>query len=221
MYDSAFQQYKWRNYADASAQLDALIADYPSADVIPAAESLAAACAISIARAEYDAGRYETALDLLYTYKEQYGATSAYTQLHAEIMETLTDIRPENGEILVNYIGSGEGEFTVRSASSDACIKLEDRNNPNAYLLFYVQAQSSATISVADGDYIVKYTTGSQWYGTSSMFGKDASYTLAEDSFEFETTYTYEYIYYSIISITLYAVPNGNLETTPISADAF
>jgi TolA-binding protein len=221
LYDSALEQYSQGEYIDAQAQLDILITDYPSADVIPQAKELIASCVISLARMDYSAGNYEIALNTLTTYTEQYNVTEEYTQLYEEIMGTLADIRPENGEILVNYIGSGEGEFTVNSDSSDACIKLESKNNPETYLLFYVHANSSATISVSDGEYIVKYTTGPHWYGTNSMFGEETSYVLAEDLFEFETSYTDEYIYYSTINITLYTVFGGNLETTIITADAF
>lgn len=55
--------------------------------------------------------------------------------------------------------------------------------NPDRYTLFFVRANETATISVKEGEYIIKYTTGLTWYGTEEMFGSTASFTQADDVF--------------------------------------
>ena len=53
------------------------------------------------------------------------------------------------------------------------------------------------------------------------MFGSKASFTKADDIFEFTVTYSGGYVYYSDVSVTLYTVVGGNLSTTPIGANDF
>ena len=88
-------------------------------------------------------------------------------------------------------------------------------------MLFYVRAGDTYTVYVPDGSYVVKYTTGEYWFGLDSLFGRNATFTQADDIFTFETTTSGGYIYYDSITITLYTVVDGNLETNDISADEF
>ena len=111
--------------------------------------------------------------------------------LESKVNADLEKIRPANGKVLVNNgVTGGYSQFTVKAyADSDACIKLEDKENPDKYVMFYVQSGQSSTISVRDSKYIAKYTTGKCWFGEEAMFGKDASFTQANGTIDLTVTY--------------------------------
>ena len=130
---------------------------------------------------------------------------------------------PSNGKILSSSISGGYGELTINSGSHPMLIKVERTSDPYKYIYLYVRADSSATINVPDGDYVVKYASGDIYYGSGAEkpFGRSTSYTQADDILEFDTTYSGNYVYYSTIMLTLYAVEGGNMSTYSIDPDSF
>ena len=86
-----------------------------------------------------------------------------------------------------------------------------------------MRGDSSAKINVPDGDYLVKYASGSVYYGSGAdyPFGRNTSFSQADDVMEFSTTYSGNYIYYSTITLTLYAVAGGNMSSYSIDPDNF
>ena len=173
------------------------------------------------AQALYNSGRTKEALDMLNAVEETFGITEEGTALREKILKRLEQQRPQSGRTFHNSIGWGYGEFTVDAGSQDACIKLENIQDPSEYALFYVRAGEKATIKVKDGSFIAKYATGAYWFDQDTLFGDDTVYTQAEDILEFTTTRSGSDIYYSAIQITLYEVVGGDLETSAIDPNAF
>ena len=163
----------------------------------------------------------EEAKDILARGKAKFGVSKEWEKANDTLTKKLASSRPANGKVLKKSLNWGYCEFTVRAGNEDACVKLESISDPSKYVLMYVHANNSATVKVADGSYIAKYTCGRQWYGEKEMFGKHAAFSKADDIIRFETRHSGNRIYYSEISITLYKVVNGNLETIPINPSQF
>ena len=129
----------------------------------------------------------------------------------------LAYIQPENRHIFEDTTGSGYGELTVNSGDTPLFVRIERVGDPGSYLTFYVRANSEATIhSLQDGEYYVIYATGDTWYGESELFGSETAAYQTDETISFTTSYYSTYIEYSIVTLTLYSVPNGNLTKTPV-----
>lgn len=173
------------------------------------------------AEALYNSGRTKEALDTLNAVEDYFGTSETGQTLREKIYQRLEQQRPRSGQIFQNNIGWGYCEFSVSAGSRDACIKLENVNDPSKYALFYVRAGEEAMIKVKDGNYIAKYATGEYWFNKEALFGESTSYTQAEDILEFTSTRDGSSIYYSTIQITLYEVVGGDLETSQIDPGSF
>jgi len=67
------------------------------------------------------------------------------------------------------------------------------------------------------GTYVVKYASGQKWYGYQHLFGPDTAYNKADQMFAFRR----EGNQIKGFSITLYAVPGGNVSSLPINSKDF
>ncbi len=156
-------------------------------------------------------------LDSLRDTTESETVLAGIEALQSELDGWLAYIQPGNGEILADTTGSGYGELTVIAGSTPIYLRVEKVNDPSSYIAFYVRADSQTTISsVQDGTYNVFYATGDTWYGESELFGSETSAYQTDDTISFTTTYSGNYIEYSIVTLTLYSVAGGNLTTTPV-----
>lgn len=72
----------------------------------------------------------------------------------------------------------------------------------------YIQDGDSASLMLPSGKYRLVFGSGSRWYGTKYMFGPTAPYMRMDRVLDVNTGYSYE--------ITLYAVPGGNTEISPV-----
>lgn len=160
----------------------------------------------------------ENAMYLLEESRQYSGTyTAEASQLLEKVEKKLEQQRPKSGKVIQNTVKWGYGELTVLGGHQDACVKLQNIQDESKFVLVYVRANEKATVRVADGDYILKYTTGSYWYGADSMFGMDAAFTKADDILTFTTANSQ----YTIYEITLYSVVNGNMETEDINSNEF
>lgn len=146
------------------------------------------------------------------------GISSYADALQARLDNYLATIEPANGSILAATISGGYPEMTIVSGNTPLLVKVEDYTDPSRYIYVYVRANSSTTFNVPDGYYVVKYATGSRYFGDKAEkpFGPDTSYRAANKIIELKTTQEGNYIYYSTVTLTLYAVAGGNLSTTTI-----
>ena len=58
--------------------------------------------------------------------------------------------------------------------------------------------------------------TGDTWYGESELFGNETAAYQTDSNISFTTSYYSTYIEYSIVTLTLYAVADGNLTKSPV-----
>lgn len=211
--------YANKNYQDAISLCDQIILNYETHNY--PAKVCASDCYAEMAAAEIKQNKLEEAWNLLKIADDNYTCSDIWNTTNDNLEKSLRNIRPANGKKLSNTLKWGYGEFTVKAGDEDVCVKLESVNNPQQYLLLYVHAFNSATVQICDGEYIAKYTTGPNWFGNEKMFGNSASFAKADDTFSFETTRSGNTVSYTSISITIYKVINGNLETIPLEPEQF
>lgn len=102
--------------------------------------------------------------------------------------------------------------ITPSYGSTDYFVKLVNKSNGRSVGI-YVRAGATIEVEIPDGTYSVRYSTGSQWYGSRFLFGLNASYNRANRDFTFSNGSGY--------SLTLQKVANGNLQTSSMSASDF
>ena len=105
----------------------------------------------------------------------------------------------------------------LTSGTSNYFVKLDSVSSGRTVLTVFVRAGQQVDIKVPLGTYIVKYAAGRSWYGTQHLFGPQTSYAKADTTFDFHRQGNQITGY----SITLYAVPGGNLATKSLSPDEF
>jgi len=125
---------------------------------------------------------------------------------------------PLNGIYSLETRNECIARFVVNASQYDNYyIKLEDTATKQIALTLFVRAGSTTEVKVPVGNYIVKYASGTKWYGTDHLFGPNTSYNKADTIFDF-------FIEGNQIvgnSVTLYKVKNGNLETKSIPKEEF
>lgn len=124
---------------------------------------------------------------------------------------------PENGTILSDAGLERVAPLTVNTEEDLAYyIKLCDMNG-NEVLGFFAGPNTSVDVDVPLGTYELRYACGTTWYGIDSKFGEVTQYFKADTDFDFteDSEYTHGY------TVTLYAVPDGNMNTQEIGEDDF
>lgn len=125
---------------------------------------------------------------------------------------------PETGEILSETNLECVAPFTVKASDTqNFYVKLKDAYTLDDVMAFFVRAGETAELDVPLGLYWVYYATGDEWYGKGLLFGKDTSYSRAQELFDFYE----EDGYVNGWTVELYLQPNGNLNTQSISPDQF
>ncbi|HNT26164.1 MAG TPA: SH3 domain-containing protein [Anaerolineales bacterium] len=128
--------------------------------------------------------------------------------------------RPLNGSVVYDRRAAlGSGQFTVQNnADDDALVILSDETD-QPVVGVYVRGASEYTLEgIANGTYTVYVATGDDWNGEQRMFDLVWEYWRFEDPALFEA----QSDYYTVITITLYAVSQeASSETTAISPDEF
>lgn len=84
-------------------------------------------------------------------------------------------------------------------------------------MTIFIRSGSSASLKVPLGIYGIKYASGLVWYGYDDLFRSDTYCGKADKDFKFEVDGDQIAGY----SISLNLVPNGNLNTSRISAYDF
>ena len=121
--------------------------------------------------------------------------------------------RPSSGLLYGgNYYGSPFQVKTPTYSSDDYFIKLVNTSSGNSVGI-YVRGGDSTEVSVPDGTYSVRYATGKKWHGTRLLFGLDAHFSKANQTFTFSNGHGY--------TLTLQKIVNGNLHTSSMPAQDF
>lgn len=128
----------------------------------------------------------------------------------------------QNGEMVISPGTTSLAEVTVNAPKNASCLVYFKSTSWKTItkgldFAFFVKAGSSATVNAPTGSYTLYYATGDTWYGRWQKFGEDTQFFTSPDTFTLEVDDSY----YDVLELTLYAVPNGNMETTTIGAEDF
>lgn len=122
----------------------------------------------------------------------------------------------------INTVGD-EGYYFVidpiifKTDGSDYEIETSKKLADISKFKFYVRGGSSFDLKVPLGLYEIYYATGNNWFGEDNLFGPETIYHKCGDTFQFSE----DIDGYSGWTLTLYPVPNGNLETEIINESDF
>lgn len=124
----------------------------------------------------------------------------------------------KNGEMIITPRDTGYPEVTVNAPDDEACFAyFKNELDPANDFAFYVTAGSSAMVNAPVGTYTLYYATGETWYGKDLKFGLNSAFFKSPDPIEL----TDDGEWYDVWEFTLYAVPDGNMETDPIDESEF
>jgi hypothetical protein len=108
--------------------------------------------------------------------------------------------------------------LTVNTPSGENYyIKLIDASTLKPVLGFYASGETSVTVKVPLGTYLIHCAFGRTWYGVNYLFGRSTGYSKLDDT----SVFTEDDQGISTETITLYPVLNGNLTTSPINESDF
>ena len=131
---------------------------------------------------------------------------------------TLKPVNIKNGQMVVAPSQTGLPEVTVNAPEDANCFAyFKDLKNGENDFGFYVAKGSSAKVNAPAGTYAFYYATGDAWYGKEYKFGENTQFFKSPDEMVLNETETS----YSILELTLYAVPDGNMETRAIDESEF
>ena len=132
------------------------------------------------------------------------------------------------------YDDNSYNEVTFdNSNSSDAIVCLENIYSGATIRNEYIRKGSSYTMTqVPNGTYVVKVFYGNNWNPNKLLAGgkikggfeEDVSFAISDDPSDYlrmDQYKTSEGTRYSIWTVKLYAVLNGNMDQRPINADTF
>jgi hypothetical protein len=80
-------------------------------------------------------------------------------------------------------------------------------------LSVFVRGGETTKVQVPLGTFVLKFASGSEWYGYWHLFGPSTTYTKIDEPFTFQRGYEWY--------VTLYTVANGNMHLSRIAANEF
>jgi hypothetical protein len=112
--------------------------------------------------------------------------------------------------------------LTIRTAPGPFyLVNLEKVATGFPALLFFLYGGQPLNASVPLGEFRLKYAAGSHWCGAADLFGDDAAFSEADDTFTFERTPTDDGYSTSHRTVELTPQRGGNLLTKKISRNEF
>lgn len=130
------------------------------------------------------------------------------------------------GTRIADDVGTnGHKELTVENGTSeDAVARLSHAGieGDDTVRWFFVQAHSTALMpKIPEGTYRLRFTTGLNWVESQDTFSWHPAYSEFERSFDFSEQRHSHGVQYHSISVTLHAVPSGNVRTRTITREEF
>ena len=120
-----------------------------------------------------------------------------------------------NYYVYMKYLGAPTSSYDSRKLKSGAKTPYESD------VAFYVKAGMTVSVKVPIGRYTLFYATGTDFYGTTLLFGDSTGCYTSDSPFTFYTSQDGEWIYSHGHEVTLYKVTDGNLDTDPIPESDF
>lgn len=103
--------------------------------------------------------------------------------------------------------------YTEAKSGENYFIKVDELITGKTVLKLFIRSGEFIETNLLAGTYIIKYSTGINWYGEKDLFGPKTSYFKAGDTFTFDE--------YNGYTIELIKQINGNLQTQPIDSTSF
>jgi len=226
VYDEAVAVYETEDYEEAGNLFMEFIDEYPDSELVPAAKEKTVSCCVHLIKELLDEGELEKALMVTEYLPEYFGGDTFSTEfinLRTQIYDQLAEIRPETGYFVADHLDSGYPEFTIENQSEyDVCLKLEDIEDPEKYIMFYVRSDESFTVNMEDGTYTLKYISGRYWFSDEELFGQGTAYYLSEGTCEMETVYYSGSTQYSVVTYIINpSSGDGNVGSEDIDPEDF
>jgi len=125
---------------------------------------------------------------------------------------------PSSGHVEWYMNKRGEAPLEVQTQiGNNYYLKVTDADTKRDVLGMYIRGGNTENVGLSSGRYIIKYASGSAWYGKQHYFGPNTGYSEASKVFNFSDN-AYEVSGYTV---TLYTVVNGNLGTKRLSKGQF
>lgn len=143
-------------------------------------------------------------------------SSAARAPVPAAASTTCATSRPHSGTILFAGITGGLGRITVVNTLSQDSVVALVRGRHKA-ISVYVRANARYTVhNVREGTYTIYFTTGSRFSVCQGRFTSGAAYYRFDKHVRFVPL-----PYYSIYTLTLYAVNGGNAPASQIPPNDF
>ncbi len=130
-------------------------------------------------------------------------------------------VRPATGTLVSGSVPfGGDGRFTIdnRQGSSDAVAVLTRSGSLAPVAAFYIRKGDSYELtSVPDATYTLYFVLGSDWDQARKLFLTNPRYQKVLDPFPF----TSDWDSYTVASVTLYGVSDGNAAPQGVGKDQF
>lgn len=110
----------------------------------------------------------------------------------------------------------------VNESSVDAVVNLAEWDTDLLVRSVYIDAGSTYTLrDIRPGSYRMVFTQGMDWDDQNVQFRSDASYFKFGRALDFEERRDGSSIHYKALSVTLNAVPDGNVQRVEVGPDEF
>ena len=189
IYSRGITLYEQKNYKFALEKFDEIIDNYPKSSRVSGAKSYALKCVLPQAQTCFNSMENEETMILLTNAKKRYGSSDELKDLMEKLEKRLTSTRPISGRKFgSDGIAWGKGTLTITANTKDVLVKVISEENPAKFRLVYVRAGEKTEINLEDGDYKVQYSTGDDWFGEKTGFGKSAVYKEVSRVYSYVTT---------------------------------
>ena len=130
---------------------------------------------------------------------------------------------PTGTKLLEDRATGGNGELeAVNGTSYDAVVMVVDATSGTRYREVYIKTQDTLLMNRLDsGSYLVLFATGVGWNESTEQFERQAAYYQFGKTLAFEETNDLYAIHYEHHTITLHAVPRGNVRVKSLTLAEF
>ena len=161
---------------------------------------------LSDAQKFFDEGEYYHAYDA--AMKSQNDADADIIERSEELIEQIksavSENEPENSEELERTFSvSGGGQLRVTAQSGPLEMLVEDNDNSEQYVRFYVRHGETGNVYLPSGSYTVTCKLGGIWFDGETGFGEYYDYLALEEPLVFEFDMTGGWVSNSIWSLTI------------------